>query len=193
LCPAPACSSRWHPSVIVAQGEFQDIGGQVFYSDVGRRWNWGVGASHIPVRQFFGGGTRFAPDGGAVPGDRIVGIMTPGEGITIFPIQSPTLKTFDDQPERWLDVRWEIDEDNPERFPTQIIVNVINEPGSLARIAQIIGENDANIDNIKMTRRSHDFHEMLIDLEVWDLKHLNAIISLLKNTKVVASVSRVNG
>ena len=34
---------------------------------------------------------RFAPDGGAVPGDRIVGIMTPGEGITIYPIHSPAL------------------------------------------------------------------------------------------------------
>src|SRR5262249_4214744 len=31
---------------------------------------------------------RFAPNGGAVPGDRIVGILTPGEGITIYPIQS---------------------------------------------------------------------------------------------------------
>jgi GTP diphosphokinase / guanosine-3',5'-bis(diphosphate) 3'-diphosphatase len=44
-----------------------------------------------------------------------------------------------------------------------------------------------------MTRRSPDFHEMLIDLEVWDLKHLNTIISLLKNINVVNSVSRVNG
>src|SRR3954454_309722 len=33
---------------------------------------------------------RFAPNGGAVPGDRIVGILTPGEGITIYPIQSPS-------------------------------------------------------------------------------------------------------
>lgn len=148
----------------------------------------------IPIRGIKGDlPVRFAPAGGAVPGDRIVGITTPGEGITIYPIQSPELKNFDDQPERWLDVRWEIDEENPERFPTQIIVNAINEPGTLAQIAQIIGENDANIDNVKMTRRSHDFHEMLIDLEVWDLKHLNAIISLLKSAKVVASVSRVNG
>ena len=54
---------------------------------------------------------RFAPDGGAVPGDRIVGIMTPGEGITIYPIQSSALKEFEDTPERWLDVRWDVDED----------------------------------------------------------------------------------
>src|SRR5580704_176180 len=45
---------------------------------------------------------RFAPEGGAVPGDRIVGILTPGEGITIYPIQSDALKQFEDTPERWL-------------------------------------------------------------------------------------------
>lgn len=33
-----------------AQGEVQDLGGQIFYQDVGRRWNWGVGAAHIPFR-----------------------------------------------------------------------------------------------------------------------------------------------
>src|SRR6195256_2720121 len=49
---------------------------------------------------------RFAPNGGAVPGDRIVGILKPGEGITIYPIQSPALKDFEDTPERWLDLRW---------------------------------------------------------------------------------------
>ena len=53
---------------------------------------------------------RFAPNGGAVPGDRIVGILTPGEGITIYPIQSPALKDFEDAPERWLDLRWDVDE-----------------------------------------------------------------------------------
>ncbi len=52
---------------------------------------------------------RFAPEG-AVPGDRIVGIMQPGAGITIYPIQSPALTAYDDQPERWIDVRWDIDE-----------------------------------------------------------------------------------
>jgi (p)ppGpp synthase/HD superfamily hydrolase len=63
----------------------------------------------------------------------------------------------------------------------------------LARVAQVIAENDGNIDNVKMTGRTADFHEMVIDLEVWDLKHLNTIISLLKAIEVVNSVERVNG
>jgi guanosine-3',5'-bis(diphosphate) 3'-pyrophosphohydrolase len=135
---------------------------------------------------------RFAPDGGAVPGDRIIGIVTPGEGITIYPIQSPTLKDFEDTPERWLDVRWDMDERTPQRFPARIAIQSVNEPGTLAQIAQVIAEHDGNIDNIRMTRRAPDFTDCVIDLEVYDLKHLNAIIAQLRAKKVVAAAERVN-
>ncbi|MBK5653625.1 MAG: bifunctional (p)ppGpp synthetase/guanosine-3',5'-bis(diphosphate) 3'-pyrophosphohydrolase [Rhizobium sp.] len=136
---------------------------------------------------------KFAPNGGAVPGDRIVGIVTPGEGITIYPIQSPALKDFEEEPERWLDVRWDIDETMPQRFPARILVHNVNEPGSLAQIATVIAEHDGNIDNIHMSRQSPDFTELTIDLEVYDLKHLLAIIAQLRAKAVVAKVERVNG
>ena len=136
---------------------------------------------------------RFSPDGGAVPGDRIVGILTPGEGITIYPIQSAALKEFEEAPDRWLDVRWDEGEDNPQRFPARIAVHSVNEPGTLAQVAQVIAEHDGNIDNIRMARRSPDFTELLIDLEVYDLKHLNAIIAQLRAKPVVANAERVSG
>jgi (p)ppGpp synthase/HD superfamily hydrolase len=137
---------------------------------------------------------KFAPNGGAVPGDRIVGIVTPGEGITIYPIQSPALKDFEEEPERWLDVRWDVDEESaPQRFPARILVDNVNEPGSLAQVATVIAEHDGNIDNISMSRRSPDFTELTIDLEVYDLKHLSAIIAQLRAKAVVARVERVNG
>ena len=66
-----------------------------------------VAGPAIPIRGINGDlPVRFAPDGGAVPGDRIVGIVSPGEGITIYPIQSQALSAFEDKPESWLDVRW---------------------------------------------------------------------------------------
>ncbi|MCF2523952.1 bifunctional (p)ppGpp synthetase/guanosine-3',5'-bis(diphosphate) 3'-pyrophosphohydrolase [Bradyrhizobium sp. G127] len=136
---------------------------------------------------------KFAPNGGAVPGDRIVGIVTPGEGITIYPIQSPALKDFEEEPERWLDVRWDTDEAAPRRFPARLLVQNVNEPGSLAQVAGVIAEHDGNIDNINMSRRSPDFTELTIDLEVYDLKHLNGIIAQLRAKAVVASVDRING
>lgn len=148
----------------------------------------------LPIRGLSGDiPVSFAPDGGAVPGDRIVGILTPSEGLTIYPIQSPSLKEFDDQTERWVDVRWDIDVNNPERFPARLDISAANEPGSLATIAQVIGEHSGNIDNVKMVQRAPDFHQMVIDLEVWDLKHLNRIINQLRTKPNVSSVSRVNG
>jgi guanosine-3',5'-bis(diphosphate) 3'-pyrophosphohydrolase len=151
-------------------------------------------ATPIPIRGINGElPVRFAEKGGAVPGDRIVGILTPGEGITIYPIQSQALKEFDDEPERWLDVRWDVDEELPQRFPAQIVVTASNAPGTLAQIAQVIGEHAGNIDNIRMARRSPDFTLLTIDVEVYDLKHLNAIIAQLRTKAVVSSAERVNG
>src|SRR5450756_2268602 len=118
---------------------------------------------------------KFAPNGGAVPGDRIVGIVSPGEGIPIYPIQSPALKDVEEEPERWLDVHRDVHESTPRRFPARILVDNVNEPGSLAQVATVIAEHDGNIHNISMSRRSPDFTELTIDLEVYDLKHLSAI------------------
>ncbi len=148
----------------------------------------------IPIRGLGGNlPVRFAPNGGAVPGDRIVGILSPGEGITIYPIQSPALMAFDDKPEAWLDVRWDIDMAHKELFPAQIEVTCINEPGCLAAVTAVIGDGGANIDDIHFLVRSPDFRKILFDLEVWDLKQLNAIMSHLRTQPVVSQVERVNG
>jgi GTP pyrophosphokinase len=122
-----------------------------------------------------------------------VGILTPGEGITIYPIQSHALTQFDDHPERWLDVRWDIEEQSAELFPAQIIVSAINEPGTLGAIANLIGESGANIDHIVFVNKSPDVRDIVIDLEVRDLKHLTGILSQLKATNVVSKVERVAG
>jgi GTP diphosphokinase / guanosine-3',5'-bis(diphosphate) 3'-diphosphatase len=152
-----------------------------------------AGASSIPIRGLQGDLPVSFADNGAVPGDRIVGILNPGQGITIYPIHARALKAFDEEPERWIDVTWDIDEDNPQRFPAKIAVVALNEPGSLAQLATVIGEADGNIDNIKMTKRVADYAEMVIELEVWDLKHLNEILAGLRAKDVVSSAARVSG
>jgi len=151
------------------------------------------GASGIPIRGLRGDLPVNFADGGAVPGDRIVGILTPGQGITIYPIHANALKAFDEEPERWIDVTWDIDDDNPQRFPAKIAVTAMNEPGSLAQIAAVIGEADGNIQNVKMTNQVPDYTEMLIALDVWDLQHLNEILVGLRAKDVVSSAARAEG
>ncbi|MGD0187920.1 MAG: bifunctional (p)ppGpp synthetase/guanosine-3',5'-bis(diphosphate) 3'-pyrophosphohydrolase [Roseiarcus sp.] len=136
---------------------------------------------------------RFAPKGGAVPGERIVGIRTPGEGITIYPIHSPALVAYDDKPEQWLDVRWDLDTATKAFYPTQIMVTTLNEPGALGVIATTIGEAGANIDNVVFSPSGSDFREVRFDLQVSDIQHLNAVLAQLRDKSVVSKVERLSG
>jgi len=54
----------------------------------------------------------------------------------------------------------------------------------------VIGQNQANINNLKFTSRSTDFFDMMIDIEVRDTHHLNDIVAALRATPGVTSVDR---
>ncbi|MCM2474036.1 bifunctional (p)ppGpp synthetase/guanosine-3',5'-bis(diphosphate) 3'-pyrophosphohydrolase [Rhizobium sp. CG5] len=145
----------------------------------------------LPIRGLSGAvEVHFAP-AGAVPGDRIVGIMEDGKGITIYPIQASALQRFDDEPERWIDVRWDLDEANKSRFGARILINAINEPGTLATVAQTVAALDINISSLTMIRVATDFTEMVFDLEVWDLRQLNQLLSQMKELDCISTVKRV--
>jgi (p)ppGpp synthase/HD superfamily hydrolase len=137
---------------------------------------------------------KIFPLTGAVPGERIVGIRTPGEGIVIYPIFAKALEKFDGEPERWIDLTWEpVGED--QRFPARIRVKIHNEVGALAQVAQVIGEAGANIDELQMTTQvgARDFFDLEILVEVHDLTHLNEMIRGLQSRRLVSSASRVEG
>ena len=145
----------------------------------------------VPIRGLRNDIPVTVEDGGAVPGDRVVGVLDGNGGIRIFQIHSPRLQDYES--ERWIDVTWDIDPEKPERFPARISVTVVNEPGTLAEVAKVIGEVGGNIDTLRMVRRAADFTEMLIEVEVFDVQHLNAIIAGLRAKSVVSAVERVFG
>ncbi|WP_119462509.1 RelA/SpoT family protein [Rhodospirillaceae bacterium SYSU D60014] len=128
-----------------------------------------------------------------LPGDRIVGIVTTGKGVTIHTIDCDTLESFADSPERWLDVAWEVDSGGEDGHVGRIHVVIANEPGSLGNLTTVIGKAGGNITNLKITNRSIDFFEMMIDVEVTDLRHLTNIIAALRASPLINSVERARG
>ncbi len=122
-----------------------------------------------------------------IPGDRIVGIVTTGKGVTIHTIDCETLESFYETPERWLDVSWD---DRAEEHVGRLHAVLANEPGSLGTLSTVIGKNGGNITNLKITHRSTDFFEMLIDIDVSDVRHLSNIIAALRATPVISAVDR---
>ncbi|AFL49387.1 guanosine-3',5'-bis(diphosphate) 3'-pyrophosphohydrolase [Sinorhizobium fredii] len=149
------------------------------------------GPEALPIRGLSGNAEVHFSPAGAVPGDRIVGIMDRDKGITIYPIQSPILQKFDEEPERWIDVRWDLDEANNNRFMARIAVSALNEPGTLAEISQAIATSDVNIRSLSMGRVAADFSELQFDLEVWDLRQLNHLMTQLKELPSISLVKRL--
>ena len=128
-----------------------------------------------------------------LPGDRIVGIVTTGKGVTIHTIDCETLETFADTPERWLDVSWGNDKDMPESQIGRLAITMENEQGALGTVSTVIGRNGGNITNLKITSRSLDFWEMILDVFVKDAQHLKNIIAALRATPPIISVDRAKG
>ena len=126
-----------------------------------------------------------------LPGDRIVGIVTTGKGVTIHTIDCETLESFAETPERWLDVAWSSGDDAI--HVGRLNVTIANEPGNLGSLTTVIGKQGGNISNLKITNRSSDFFEIMIDIEVGDVKHLTTIIAALRATPVINSVERARG
>ena len=127
-----------------------------------------------------------------LPGERIVGIVTTGKGVTVHTIDCETLEGFQSMPERWLDVSWDVDVEHSHHIGRLGIV-LENEPGSLGSVTSTIGKNLGNIINFKIISRSVDFFEMQIDVEVNHVKHLKNIIAALRATPVISSVERARG
>lgn len=65
-----------------------------------------------------------------------------------------------------------------------------NEPGSLGEISNIMARNNANISNLNIVYRTVSYFEIMVDVEVKNLDHLNSIIADLKSSKAVSYVAR---
>jgi GTP pyrophosphokinase len=128
-----------------------------------------------------------------LPGDRIVGIVTTGKGVTIHTIDCETLESFADAPERWLDVSWNMGPEGDGMHVGRLHVVLANGPGNLGSMSTVIGRASGNISNLKITSRSLDFFELMVDVEVSDVRHLTNIIAALRATPVVNSVERARG
>lgn len=145
----------------------------------------------LPIRGLIPGmAVHYARCCHPIPGDRIVGIVTTGKGVTIHTIDCETLESFHESPERWIDVSWDPDAEGLDDTVGRLSVVVSNEPGALGTLSTVIGKNGGNITNLKITNRTPDFFELLIDIDVRDVKHLTNIMAALRATPVINSVER---
>ena len=126
-------------------------------------------------------------------GDKIVGIVTAGIGVAVHTIDCQTLNSYEDAPDRWLNISWDTSNNQSNLSNARIIVVLNNKPGSLGKVTTVIAKNNGNISNINFSVRKVDFFEIIIDIEVRDANHLNNIIAALRLEPEVSSLERLKG
>ncbi|MDB2668863.1 bifunctional (p)ppGpp synthetase/guanosine-3',5'-bis(diphosphate) 3'-pyrophosphohydrolase, partial [Alphaproteobacteria bacterium] len=154
----------------------------------------GTASVVVPVNgALYGTAIKFADNCFALPGDEIVGIITIGEGVVVYPRDAPVLEQYEDHRERWVSMRWD-DEGNEKRdvlFNSRLQLTVVNRTGALSAITQTIADFEANILNLAITQRNQDFCDLKLDIEVRDVDHVSQLIAALQGSSVVSFINRV--
>ncbi len=142
-----------------------------------------------------------------LPGDRIVGIVATGKGVTLHRRDCQTLESFAATPERFIDVEWDLealgaappvpapDGTRASRragpsFVGRISVVCANSDNALATLVNAVSKHEGTVSNLKITNRQQDFMEVLVDAEIRDLRHLSVIIAGLRVASGVSQVER---
>ena len=130
-----------------------------------------------------------------LPGDQIVGIVSQGKGVTIHMRDCPTAETFSATPERYLDVDWDAAEVTRTKATHTGRISAIagNTPVALATMTNAVAKQDGAISNLKITNRQQDFFEVLLDVEVRDVRHLMNVLAGLRAAGGVTQVERARG
>ena len=155
-----------------------------------------AGESGVALRGIIAGmNVHYAGCCRPLPGDRIVGIVSTGKGVTVHTSGCQTLESFAATPERFLDIDWDYEaiganRDASEHHVGRVSVIAANEPTMLATLTNAISKQDGTVSNLRIVNRQLDFVEVLIDVEVRDIRHLSAVIAGLRAAQGITQVER---
>jgi GTP pyrophosphokinase/guanosine-3',5'-bis(diphosphate) 3'-pyrophosphohydrolase len=136
---------------------------------------------------------HFAECCSPIPGDRIIGVQLPGKGVVIHTIDCEELAKLEDEATAWIDLAWTPTALTRTLAVGRIIATFENKRGVLAELCGVIAENEGDIINLRLAKRTVDFFDMIFDVEVADARHLTNILAAMRTSKAVKDVERVKG
>ncbi len=124
-----------------------------------------------------------------VPGDKILGYITRGRGLTIHSVDCPNLEALDYDRERLVEVEW--DTATPSQHAVKIAVIAEDKTGVLANVSSAIAECKANISRAEIITREDRKAELDFVVEIADTAHLNRVLKTIERIGGVITARRV--
>ncbi len=122
-----------------------------------------------------------------VPGDRIIGIITRGRGVSVHRVSCPNAFDGRVEPERRIRVDWDVDKS--QAFLVKLLVTGVERRGLLADVARAVSATDTNIRTADMGTEADQVNGTFY-VEVRNLRHLERVIKAVKEVKGVTAVER---
>lgn len=124
-----------------------------------------------------------------IPGDPILGFFNPGKGIVVHLTECKNLEELRKHHGNWIDVQW--DKQARGEFPALIRIELMNQVGTLAKVAATISRMRANIENVQIVNQDSQLSVDFITLMVRDRNHLAQVVKELRKLSIVLKISRV--
>jgi GTP pyrophosphokinase len=124
-----------------------------------------------------------------VPGDRILGYITRGRGLTIHAVDCPNLAALDYDKERLVEVEW--DAATPSTHSVKMSIVAVDKTGVLANVSSAIAECHANISRAEIATREDQKAVLDFVVEVSDTRHLDQVLKAVERVEGVVTARRV--
>ncbi len=123
-----------------------------------------------------------------IPGDKVIGLVTKGRGLSVHRVDCPN--TFDDRvaPERRLEVEWDVERD--QRFLVRLLVSSVDRANLLADVASAISRTGTNMRHGGMGSEGDGEARGQFVLEIRNLNHLGRVVDAIRRVRGVRSVER---
>ncbi len=148
-----------------------------------------AGESKLPISGTEGMVIHFANCCHPIPGDDIVGFISTEKGLVIHRESCHNVKNIKSQPEKCLDVQWDGEPEGT--FLAELQLEVRNQRGSLAMIANEIAKTNTDIERVRSEDKDESYSLMNFVINVHDRVHLAQVMKRLKHLSIVEKLQRL--
>ncbi len=126
-----------------------------------------------------------------IRGERIVGYITRGKGVSVHTVSCPNVVNLLYDPERRIEVEWDKGKDVLP-YTVRLKISVEDRKGILADVSSRIADINTNIRDVDATVGNDHRGSIRMTVEISDVKHLERVMKSLKSIEGVLAVERAS-
>jgi GTP pyrophosphokinase len=125
-----------------------------------------------------------------IRGEKIVGYITRGKGVSVHSLGCPNVVNLMFDPERRIEVEWDSAGTDQAPYVVRLTMQVEDRKGMLAEISAKISDINTNITNMEAHTGEDQQARIDMTVEIRDMKHLEKVIKSIKGVQGVLGVER---